>query len=281
MKKYVVLVGLTLMLIAMSACGASEEEVGIAARETQESWTPVPSQTPLPTHTPYPTLTPMPTFTPYPTPTPLPTYTPLPTFTPPPSPTPLPEKELLFEETFEDKSTCFKIDDLADRGEMYVQDGSLIIDVQASSYDDFLPIWTFCEGQTLADFSLEVEATQIGGSVDNAFGVLFRGVDDIAYSFLVSSDGYYCLTLLDYKPAGEDWSLLGCWTPIAEIRRGNQTNLLGVVADEATIELYINEVLVGHVRDINLFSGEIGFAALVYDDKGTTISFDNLKVTTP
>jgi hypothetical protein len=91
MKRFLVLLPIVL-LVFLSACGPSEEQVQNAIAQTQAAWTLVPTQPDFPTYTPYPTYTPNATYTPIPTDI-LPTitsliYTETITFTPSITPTP-------------------------------------------------------------------------------------------------------------------------------------------------------------------------------------------------
>lgn len=67
MKKFC---GLISILIILTACQPTSQEIISSVQQTQAEWTAVPSQTPYPTYTPYPTHTPYPTYTPLPSPSP-------------------------------------------------------------------------------------------------------------------------------------------------------------------------------------------------------------------
>ncbi len=102
-QNYVAIFGFLLLLLSLSACGPSAQEIdakiatAVAAIPTpmltptpQPTPTPMTIPAPLPTPTPMPTPTPQPTSTLVPTPTPQPRPTPQPTPTPVVIPTPLP-----------------------------------------------------------------------------------------------------------------------------------------------------------------------------------------------
>jgi len=62
MKSRMVL-ALIFVITSIVSCSPSEETITVAIAQTQDAWTPIPSQTPNPTYTPYPTYTPIPSFT--------------------------------------------------------------------------------------------------------------------------------------------------------------------------------------------------------------------------
>jgi hypothetical protein len=264
------------LIVALLTACVPESMVQEAIAGTEAAWTPIPSQTPLPTNTPLATHTPYATFTPYPTLTPQPTYTPWPTFTATPEATATPERELLFEETFSAETTCFETGAMA-AGDVSLKDESLQLNVTRLME----PVWTFCEEEYFSDFVLEVEAARVDGTNNNGYGLLFRGEQDIAYAFLVSSDQYYCLTYINLANLEEDYGLLGCWLPLAEINGGSHANNLRVVAIDNRLELYVNDILVGSLLEGTQLSGKIGFVASAYEGNGTQITFDNVRVTEP
>ena len=89
--------------------------------------------------------------------------------------------------------------------------------------------------------------------------------------------GVYCLEI---RGSGAK-ELLGCWTRISEIKQGTETNRLKVVAVGNRIELYVNDELVGHVRDNELTNGRLGLAAGSFSQGNVHIVFDNVRVTEP
>ena len=218
----------------------------------------------IPTQTPYPTYTPNPTFTPYPT------------FTPIPSPTSTPEKEILFEENdFSGVDNCFTVASDSDVRRS-AEDGQYHIVVQRPNYFG----WSVCEND-LRNFILEVDATVIEGPDNDsyAYGVVFRQSSENGgfYGFLISGDGYY--TFSGIYP--DDYFPLLSWSSIREIKQGKKTNHLKVIAIGEQFELYVNDVLVGLVREGTLQSGPFGFIVETFDDVGVRVAFDNLIITEP
>jgi len=218
----------------------------------------------------------IPTQTPYPTHTPYPTFTPYPTYTPIPSPTSTPEKKVLFEENdFSSVDSCFTVasDSTVRRS---AEDGQYHIEVQRP----ILFGWSICE-KDLRNFILEVDTTVIEEPNNSvyAYGVVLRhdSASGGYYAFLISGEGTY--TFGAVYP-NNYFSLLS-WSAIREINQGKKTNHLKVIATGDQFELYVNDVLVGLVREGTLKSGPFGFIVETFDEAGVRIAFDNLVVTEP
>jgi len=89
----------------------------------------------------------------------------------------------------------------------------------------------------VANFRLEVDATQESGPNNNGYGVLFRFRDrDNYYRFDISGEGYFLLS----KFYRGEWSTLVPWTPSSALRLGYATNQLRVEAIGDEIRLYGN-----------------------------------------
>jgi hypothetical protein len=220
-----------------------------------------------------PTQTPYPTYTPHPTYTPNPTFTPFPTLTSTPSPTAV---SVLFEANeFDNVNSCFPVDSFSDV-RRFSEDGQYHIVVQKKIYFG----WSVCE-KDLRNFVIEVDATPIEGPSNNsyAYGLLFRRDDDTEgfYTFLISADGYY--TFSGVYP--DNYYSLLSWTSIREIKQGKQTNHLKAIVFGEQFELYVNDVLVGLVREGTLKSGSFGFIVETFDDANVQVAFDNLVITSP
>jgi hypothetical protein len=218
----------------------------------------------LPTQTPYPTYTPQPTFTPYPT------------FTAVPSPTSTPMKTILFEEQdFSGIDSCFPVgsDPKVNR---FAEDGQFHILVKEKVFFG----WSICETD-LRNFIMEVDATPISGPLNNSFayGILLRqnNSSNGFYAFLISGDGYYGFSGI-YP---DNYFSLLSWSAIREIKQGKNTNHLKIIAVGDQFELFVNDVMVGLVREGTLRSGSFGFIVQTFDKAEVQVAFDNLVVTEP
>ncbi|MFB0538237.1 MAG: tetratricopeptide repeat protein [Anaerolineae bacterium] len=153
------------------------------------------------------------------------------------------------------------------------ENGQYHISVNASE----LFIWSTA-GQDLADFMVEIEATQVSGPNDNGYGLLFRFQDDQHfYRFDISGDGFYLLS----KRSEYQWVTLVDWTAAPVIHKGQATNRLKVICQGSQISLYVNDRHLTDISDVSYSHGDIGLFAGTLSQGGVHISFDNLKVWAP
>jgi len=143
--------------------------------------------------------------------------------------------------------------------------------------DSELFIWSTA-GQDLADFMVQIDATQVGGPNDNGYGLLFRFQDDQHfYRFDISGDGFYLLS----KRSEDQWVTLVDWTESPFIHKGQATNRLKVICQGSQISLYVNDRHLTDFSDVSYSHGDIGLFAGTLSQGGVHISFDNLKVWAP
>lgn len=130
----------------------------------------------------------------------------------------------------------------------------------------------------VADFRLEVEATQESGPNNNGYGVLFRFQDrENYYRFDVSGEGYFLLS----KFFRGEWTTLIPWTPSPVLNVGQATNRLMVEALGARIRIFANGVELGWVTDGSLSHGNFGVFANTFSEPNLVVSFDNIKLWVP
>jgi hypothetical protein len=161
--------------------------------------------------------------------------------------------------------------------ERFVENGQFMVKVNTPSYIG----WTECTDVEYADFIMEVDATQVSGPDNNAYGVILRyglGANEF-YSYLISGDGYYAFTVDGANH--DDPEFLTEWTESSAIKQGAQTNRIKVVAVGSSMKYYINDKLLGEVQDTRLTTGTIGFLVGTIDEGGVQIAFDNLRLSEP
>lgn len=130
------------------------------------------------------------------------------------------------------------------------------------------------------DFSncvYEVQMTIISGS---AGGILFRAsqANSTFYYFRVGQDGSYDVRVY-VDPLIDHSRLLATGSSPALHSGTNQPNLLAVVADSSSLELYANHQLLTRLSDTTLTHGQIGVVA--YNQGGlATVVYSNAKVWT-
>lgn len=149
-------------------------------------------------------------------------------------------------------------------------------------------------GNDYSDIILEVEATQVSGPSDNAYGIIMRAKNSsTGYFFLISGDGYYTIiksvndTYTSIKSVddtssfgGQKLSYVIPWKKSSAIHTGNATNLIRVVSDGDKFSFYVNKKPIGNYTDDSFGKGMIGLmAGTNYGFRGAvTIDFDNLTV---
>jgi len=138
--------------------------------------------------------------------------------------------------------------------------------------------WAFAD-QKLTDFRLTVDATQVAGPDDNAYGVLVRVQDpEHFYRFSISGDGYYRVD----KYEDGTWEILGGdWAASKAIHTGPATNSLAVTCEGATMSFAVNGSRLIQVEDGAYRRGDIGLYAGTFFEPGVEIHFDNLRVDAP
>ncbi|MCK6628411.1 MAG: hypothetical protein L6R45_24955 [Anaerolineae bacterium] len=206
-------------------------------------------------------LKPTPTATPEPTPEPTPVaaYEPV--------ERPAPREELALEEDFSGSSWEVFAD--SDHRKGYEEE-QYFIAVESADYS----FWSVA-GRSFADLVLEVETYQVDGPDNNDYGVILRYQDDDNfYSFEISGDGYYTF---GKAVDGQYYSIIP-WRESTAINLGQAANMLRVEAVGRDFTFYINDELVDAAIDAQFSQGDIGLLAGTYEEAGTHVSFDNLKV---
>jgi hypothetical protein len=140
-------------------------------------------------------------------------------------------------------------------------------------------------GENFLDGNYEVEATQIGGPLNNGYGMLFR-VDeetDSYYVFEVSGDGFVWIGRCSNLCEDEAVALVGGdWFPSPAVKQGlQQTNLLRVVANGPRMSFFVNGIEVGRTADETLAEGDIAVMVEALGEPGVRVIFDNFRVIPP
>jgi hypothetical protein len=111
-------------------------------------------------------------------------------------------------------------------------------------------------------------------------GLIFRadGANSKFYYFRVRRDGSYGLYLYVDTAGTHAQTLANGVTPAVHTGL-NIDNLIAVVAQGNTIDLYVNHQLITTVTDGTYGSGQIGLAA-AYSTEATDVAYSDLKVWT-
>jgi hypothetical protein len=94
------------------------------------------------------------------------------------------------------------------------------------------------------------------------------------YLFLIQGTGAYGI----FRARGRAVVPLINWTISESIRLGPASNQLRAVCVDDYLALYVNDVLLGEVRDGTYRSGQIGLVASAANRLGVRVEFDNLTI---
>lgn len=162
-------------------------------------------------------------------------------------------------------------------------DGQVVNGVYELHVKDNHGLYLASAGENFAEGSYSVEATQIGGPLNNGYGLLFRldEASDTFYAFEVSGDGYvwvgYCSNLcLDQSIALAG----GDWFRSPAVKTGlHETNKLRVVTEGPQMTFYVNGQEVARTADSRLTEGDIAVMVEALGERGVRVIFDNFEVT--
>ncbi len=155
------------------------------------------------------------------------------------------------------------------------QNGAYHIAISANNYG----AWTN-PYRAFGDVSVAVDTSLIGGSDDNAFGIICRYADiDNFYIGMISSDGYY-----GFSQRNEgDLEFLNMesmqFSDAIKLDGANNTLRMDCVGN--TLTLYVNGQFLGETFDSRLGSGDVGLYAKTFDVSSTEVQFDNFVVSEP
>ena len=149
-----------------------------------------------------------------------------------------------------------------------------VYDVKESHQNTF--VTCFAQSTNFSNFSYRVLTTIVSGDCS---GIAFRGDanSNKQYYFEVCQTGTYDLLLFD----GSTDKYLIRPTTSATIKSGiGKINSLAITANNDTIQLYANAMLLNTVQDPTLTSGSIGVVAINHTSSSTEAGFAGAKVWT-
>ncbi|MGH2535928.1 MAG: hypothetical protein ACRDHL_00870 [Candidatus Promineifilaceae bacterium] len=144
-------------------------------------------------------------------------------------------------------------------------------------------IWWANAGRNFDDVVISVEAIQVSGPDDNAYGVICRYQSpENFYVFLVSGDGYYAVGKYQSGRAEIEYlSGEGQYQFDERINQGAASNDLQVSCIGGDLLLNVNGATLAEVSDPTFVTGDIGLAASTFEPGASVIAFDDLRVTVP
>jgi hypothetical protein len=144
-------------------------------------------------------------------------------------------------------------------------------------------IWWTNPGREFDDTIVTIQARQISGPNDNAYGVICRYQDEKNfYIFLISGDGYYAIgkyqtgnTQIIYLTGNGEFSYSDV------INQGVATNQIraSCVGDE--LSLSVNGLPLETINDSTFDSGDVGLGVSTLEPGTAVVEFDDLRVLGP
>ena len=190
--------------------------------------------------------------------------------------TPAPTKynAVLFQDDFSDPTSGWAIVHESNQIMDYYE-GRFRIWVNQTNFD----VWSV-PGLRFTDVQIQADITKLGGPDDNDTGIICRYKNpDNFYGFLISSDGYYGITMSqagDHKVIGMDGMKFS-----STIKTGVATNHVQADCVGNNLTLYVNGTKLVSVEDSTFAVGDVGLLAGSFDQPGVDISFDNYIVKKP
>lgn len=165
-----------------------------------------------------------------------------------------------------------------ERGRASVADGRLLLEVDEPNTVQYA---TLAE-RRFTNFDLQVEATQLAGSADSTYGVLF-GLDDSGETFFrfeVTGNGLF---VVERRAADGSWErFTDEWEASPALQQGaDATNRLRVLVAVPTFSFYANDTLLTQVVDARYQGGNVGLDAGTFGQPGLRVAFDNVVIREP
>jgi len=184
----------------------------------------------------------------------------------------------LFADNFNGDQMCGWVEYNRGGAVSVVEDGAMKISTSSPG-----EIWWTNPNRNFDDVIIDVNARQLSGANDNAYGVICRYQDEENfYLFLISGDGYYVVG--KYK-SGEDRVIYlteeGQYIPSEIINQGQATNNIQASCVGSELSLSVNGVPLLTVTDTDFSSGDIGLAVSTLQQGTVEINFDDLQVFGP
>lgn len=163
-------------------------------------------------------------------------------------------------------------------GRAVVADGRLLLEVDGANVVQY----TTLAERRFTNFDLQVEITQLAGSPDSTYGVLF-GLDDSGETFFrfeITGNGLY---VVERRMADGSWErFTDDWVASPVLQQGvDASNTLRVLAAVPTFSFYANDTLLTQVADARYQGGNVGLDAGTFGQPGLRVAFDNVIIRQP
>jgi hypothetical protein len=144
-------------------------------------------------------------------------------------------------------------------------------------------VWWTNPGRNFEDVIITVEAQQVSGPDDNAYGIMCRYQNEQNfYVFLISGDGFYAIGKYQTgNPQIEYLSGGGQYQYSDVINQGAATNRMRVSCIGNELSLTVNGLPLASVSDPSFVIGDIGAAVSTFQPGTAVVAFDSLRVVAP
>ncbi|MFZ0544443.1 MAG: family 16 glycoside hydrolase [Candidatus Promineifilaceae bacterium] len=184
---------------------------------------------------------------------------------------------VLLSESFAIGDTADWFTEADDLGMTAVLNERMLVEVNAQNTIQY----TTLQDRAFSNFLLEVEATQLAGSLESSYGVIFRMQSpDEFYRFDITGNGRF--TVQRHDADGSWTSFVEDWPQSEAIMQGyNVTNLIRISATGPAVAVYVNGELLHQFSDATYAEGNIALEGGTFGQPGLSVSFDNLVVKRP
>lgn len=144
-------------------------------------------------------------------------------------------------------------------------------------------IWWTNPGRQFDDVIITVDARQVAGPNDNAFGVICRYQSaENFYLFLISGDGYYMIG--KYQSGANQIQYLtgdGEFVASEVINQGVAINQIRASCIGNQLTLSVNGIQLVSVTDPTFVTGDVGIGASTFEPGTAVIEFDDFRILAP
>ncbi len=188
------------------------------------------------------------------------------------------EEGFLFVDDFEEEKNC---------GWRMTNQGGTLTDISEGalqiSVSETGQVWWTNPGKQFDDAIINVQARQVAGQDDNAYGVICRYQNpENFYLFLISGDGYYAIG--KYVSGSTEVQILsgdGQFKSSDAINQGIATNFIRVGCIGNELSLSVNGLPLETVQDNTFVVGDVGLAASAFQPGSVSVAFDNIQIAAP
>ena len=199
-----------------------------------------------------------------------PTPTSPPASTPLVFPTPVPPKTL-YEERFDDGTTCFRTKSLEEGVEIGIEDERYILQLEGDK-----GFSTNCHGG-FDNFVMDFEVQMVAGDRHSIFGLTYRTYLESAYTIYFTGANEICW---DYYDAETNVfrNLVGCWAKLPHFIDIREPLRIRLIAAKEDMAIVINDALIAIVADGSNDYGRFGFYVGNKSPAQTRILIDNILI---